>query len=766
DAPTFRFVNLLLQKAASELVRRLPPGRALRILEVGGGTGGTTGFVLPVLSEHCTEYVFTDSSSRFTANAQHRFAQYPFAQFRTLDLEQPPLEQGFDLNSFDLIIASGGLHAAKDLRRTLDHIKQLLGSAGMVAIAELTQPWLYTTLIFGVLKGWWLFEDDVRPYEPCIPQESWRGLLRDAGFCDVSLIADCPEPASAQHSVILARGPQLTASPALAPNSNGASKAWLLFADAGAACGSAGTELALRLRQRGDTVLEVTCGAQYSETGGTAFSIRPGDPDDMTRMMRAVAGRAPHLAGIIHLWSLDVETTEEMSSDMLVSAARLGCVGALQLVRAVTATDDLVVDRIWLVTRSAQAVDGRNGMIQVVQSPLWGFGRVAINEYQNLHCRLVDLATGSGEEIDSLVEELGLADSSEDEVALHGELRYVRRLMPVTPASMKGMGRSVADDRKPLRFEVGRPGILDSLKARPLLRPGPAPHEVEIEVAAAGLNFMDLMLVMGMLPPEAVADRPGGTLPGLECAGRVVGVGDQVTEFAIGDEVIAGGAGTLATHLTVDARVVARKPSSLSFEEAAQIPLAFLTVHHSLHTLAQLQPGERVLIHSGTGGVGLVATQMALKAGAIVFATAGSPEKRQLLTALGVPHVMDSRTLAFADEVMSLTDGKGVDVVLNSLSGEAIDQSFSLLRAAGGFIEIVKSDIYANRKIGMRPLRKNVSVFVVDLLGMVDQRPDFASSMFREMMTRFDGADLRPVAYRAYSAGRIVDAFRDMAQAK
>src|SRR5262249_47836909 len=190
------------------------------------------------------------------------------------------------------------------------------------------------------------------------------------------------------------------------------------------------------------------------------------------------------------------------------------------------------------------------------------------------------------------------------------------------------------------------------------------------------------------------------------------------------------------------------------------------TVHHSLHTLAQLQPGERVLIHSGTGGVGLVATQMALKAGAIVFATAGSPEKRQLLTALGVPHVMDSRTLAFADEVMSLTDGKGVDVVLNSLSGEAIDKSFSVLRAGGRFIEIGKSDIYANRKIGMRPLRKNVSVFVVDLLGMVDQRPDFAGSMFREMMTRFGGADLRPVAYRACSAGRIVDAFRDMAQAK
>ena len=285
-------------------------------------------------------------------------------------------------------------------------------------------------------------------------------------------------------------------------------------------------------------------------------------------------------------------------------------------------------------------------------------------------------------------------------------------------------------------------------------------------MAAAGLNFMDLMLVMGMLPAEAVADRAGGTLPGLECAGRVVAVGDQVTEFAIGDEVIAAGAGNLATHMTADVRFVARKLASLSFEEAAQIPVAFLTVHHSLHTLAQMQPGERVLIHSGTGGVGLVAIQMALKAGAIVFATAGSPEKRALLTALGVPHVMDSRTLAFAEEVMSLTEGQGVDIVLNSLSGEAIDKSFSVLRAGGRFIEIGKSDIYANRKIGMRPLRKNVSVFVVDLLGLVEQRPAFGSAMFREMMTRFDGVDLCPVAYRVYPSGRVVDAFRDMAQSK
>ncbi len=547
----------------------------MRILEIGGGAGATTGFILSVLPEHCTEYVFTDASERFTTNAQHKFAQYPFAQFRTLDLARSPLEQGFDLNSFDLIIASGGLTATKDLRKTLDHVKQLLGSGGMLALAEPTHPWLYLTLICGLPKGWWLFDDDVRRDCPCISQESWSSLLHDAGFSDVGFVADCPEASSAQYSVILACGPQLTTSPALAPhvNGNGGPKAWLLFTDSGTAGRArAGAELALRLRQRGDTVFEVTCGARYAQAGDGQFSIRAGDPEDMRRAIKAVARQAPRLAGIIHFWSLDVETSEAMTGDELVSSARLGAIGALQLLQAVAATEDMAVDSVWFVTRAAQAIDGRDATLELAQSPLWGLGRVAMNEYQNLRCRLVDLATGAPAEIDSLLEELGLTDSAEDEIALNGELRYVRRLTPVSTTSMKGLGRAVAEDAKPFRFEVGRPGILDTLKARPLPRPGPGPREVEIEVAAAGLNFMDLMLVMGMLPAEAVADRVGGTLPGLECAGRVVAVGDQVTEFAIGDEVVAGGAGNLATHLTADVRFVARKPASLSFEQAAQIP--------------------------------------------------------------------------------------------------------------------------------------------------------------------------------------------------
>jgi acyl transferase domain-containing protein/acyl carrier protein len=767
DSPTFRIHNLLVQKAVGEIVRRLPKGKALRILEIGGGTGGTTSFVLPVLPHHCTEYVFTDVSARFTAHAQYKFSQFPFVQCRTLDIESDPVEQGFDPNSFDLIIASDVLHATKDLRKTLHQIKALLGSGGMVSIVELTRPWLGLTLVFGLLKGWWLFDDDVRQDEPCISQAMWKNVLQDAGFTDTVCVADCPEPDSAQHSVIVARGPQLALSPALSPKELGESRTWVLFSDRGTAgCPSIGAELGARLRAREDAVIEVTQGTEFRRLDPSKYSIRAGEPDDVKLVMASVCRQAPRLAGIVHLCSLDAEATEAMTSKALPSSVNLGSVGALQLIQAVAATDGLAVDGVWLVTRSAQAIGDGDAAIQVAQSPLWGLGRVAVNEYQNLNCRLVDLATGSREEIESLVRELDAPAESEDEIALVGEMRYVHRLLPVSVGTVNGAGPAAVGDREAFHIEVSRPGMLDSLSARRIERAAPKSNEVEIEVAAAGLNFMDLMLVMGMLPPEATADASTRNLPGLECAGLVVAVGDAVSDFAVGDEVVAIKRGSLATHVIVDARFVAHKPRNLTFEQAATIPIAVLTAYYSLHTMGQLQPGERVLIHSGTGGVGMAAVQLALKAGAVVFATAGTPEKRDLLTALGVSHVMDSRSLAFADEVLDMTGGEGVDIVLNSLSGDAIDKSLSILRPLGRFIEIGKTDIYKNRKIGMRPLRENISMFVVDLLSVGEARPERARAFMRDVLSRFEDKELQPLPHRAFPAARVAEAFREMAQAK
>jgi NAD(P)-dependent dehydrogenase (short-subunit alcohol dehydrogenase family)/acyl carrier protein len=191
-----------------------------------------------------------------------------------------------------------------------------------------------------------------------------------------------------------------------------------------------------------------------------------------------------------------------------------------------------------------------------------------------------------------------------------------------------------------------------------------------------------------------------------------------------------------------------------------------MTAYYSLHTLGQMQPGERVLIHSAAGGVGLAAVQLALQAGTVVFATAGSSEKRDLLSALGVPHVMDSRSLTFADEVRELTAGEGVDLVLNSLAGEAIEKSLAILRPYGRFIEIGKTDIYKNRMIGMRTLRKNISLFVVDLSSTFAKRPDLIRSLMNQVLERVESNELRPLPYQAFPVARVADAFRHMAHAK
>jgi acyl transferase domain-containing protein/aryl carrier-like protein len=771
DSPTFRLNNLLVQKAVMQIVQHLPKGKALRVLEIGGGTGGMTSFVLSVLPEHCTEYVFTDISALFIAHAQRKFARYPFVQYRPLDIERDPAEQGFEAHSFDLIIASDVLHATQNLPRTLDRMKHLLGSGGTLILLEPTRPGLGMTLIFGLLKGWWLFEDDgIRCDEPCINQEKWKGLLTEAGFSAPLCIADCPDAEHAQHSVIIARAPELALSPALAPqgaappDTDEGTKIWIVFAEAGTgARPSVGAALANELREHGGRIVVVKRGDEFQRCARDAYTCRPGKPNDMRRLLDAIGRESLHLAGIIHLWSLDADISEQASADDWVSSARVGCVGALHLIQALATTDGLAVDGLWLVTRAAQPLAGSEELENVMQSPLWGALRVAINEYKNLRCRLIDLATGSAEEVAQLADELQSLENSEDEIALHGELRYVRRL--VSMSAVRGGGQPART--VPFRMQLRRPGIIESLAACRMVRRPPMAGEVEVEIAATGLNFKDLMLCMGMLPREAMAfDSAGAPLLGLECAGRIVAVGNEVSGFAIGDEVVVGVAGSLATHVTVDQRLVARKPPQLSLEQAATIPVAFMTALYALHTLGNMRRGERVLIHAGSGGVGLAAVQLALNAGAIVFATAGSPEKRGLLSALGVHHVLDSRTLAFADDILKLTNGKGVDLVLNSLGGEAIDKSLSILHPYGRFIEIGLRDIYQNRKMGMRLLRKNIAFFAVDLSRVFEQRAHLPRSLLDQAMRQVAEHKLSALPHRTFPIWRIAEALRYMAQAK
>nr|WP_253268088.1 SDR family NAD(P)-dependent oxidoreductase [Streptomyces asoensis] len=212
--------------------------------------------------------------------------------------------------------------------------------------------------------------------------------------------------------------------------------------------------------------------------------------------------------------------------------------------------------------------------------------------------------------------------------------------------------------------------------------------------------------------------------------------------------------------MTVNARLVGTVPDGMTFTEAATLPVVYFTVHHALERLARLQAGETVLVHGAAGGIGLAALQLARARGAHVIATAGTPAKRDLLRMLGVRHVLDSRTLDFAEHVRDLTGGQGVDVVLNSLAGEAISRTLELLRPGGRFLELGKRDIYTSTPLALRPFSNNIAFFGVDAYQLISGRLPQAGTCFDETAQLIADGTYRPLLHLAYPATRISEALR------
>jgi NADPH:quinone reductase-like Zn-dependent oxidoreductase len=326
------------------------------------------------------------------------------------------------------------------------------------------------------------------------------------------------------------------------------------------------------------------------------------------------------------------------------------------------------------------------------------------------------------------------------------------------PAALPTEQPTVAHRRRVLhgspenfRAVVVKTGILDSIVFRSIPRRVPGPGEIEIQTKAIGVNFRDLMIALGMYPTLA-GDVP---VMGSDCSGVVASVGPGVDRFKVGDEVYAFGS-TYDAYSVVHSGFAAKKPASMTFEEAAAIPTVFITSYFALSRLAHLERGERVLIHSAAGGVGLAAIQVAQHAGAEIYATVGNEEKRAFLRGLGVTNLMDSRSIGWADEVMKLT-GDGVDVILNSLTGEAIPRGLDVLRGRGRFIEIGKRDIYSNAQIGLFPFHKALSFHGIDLA----YRPEIAASV-NELFDLLADGTFKPLPTRAFPIGELPAAFQFM----
>ncbi|MGS0467571.1 type I polyketide synthase [Cobetia marina] len=330
-------------------------------------------------------------------------------------------------------------------------------------------------------------------------------------------------------------------------------------------------------------------------------------------------------------------------------------------------------------------------------------------------------------------------------------------------------------DRRSVSLGFSQPGQLRNLEWQPRHLPEVARGDVEVRVEATGLNFRDVMYTLGLLSDEAIEHGFSGPSLGLEFSGVVTRAGDNA-EFAVGERVVGFGPASFSDRLVIADTALARVPQGVSLEAAATIPTTFFTVYYALKHLARLEAGEKVLIHGAAGGVGIAALQIAEWLGAEVFATVGSPAKRDFLALMGIENVYDSRSHGFAEDILAdlaarqqrdpSVDARGVDVVLNSLAGEAIVQNLRVLKPFGRFCELGKRDFYENTPMGLRPFRNNLSYFGIDSDQLMKECPGLTTRLFREMMALFEDGTLAPLPYTTFDASQVVEAFRYMQQAR
>ncbi len=523
---------------------------------------------------------------------------------------------------------------------------------------------------------------------------------------------------------------------------------WLIFADVN----GVGHELQSLIRTLGERCDIVVPGKGFGLVDDSYYQIDPNSPDDYKRLISqtASAEKGPYTE-VIHMWAIGTGETDDTGPGLLERDFIQGCGTLLYLVQALESSGISRLPRLWVITRGAQTVGLGLQSPVLAQSPIWGLAKVVALEHPELRCSCVDLDPSDPSiDIRELFQEIRSGDQ-ENQIAIRQDARYVARLVRSDIFNSPGISLSQDQNLPPMKAELLTPGILDTLKIKPASRRQPGPGEVEIRIVCTGLNFLDVLTALDLAPLESRS-------LGHECAGRIASVGKGVKHLYIGDPVVAIAPDCFSTYATVSEALVFPIPSKMHFRDAATIPVAFLTAKYALHNLARLSSGESILIHAATGGVGLAAVQLAQRAGAEIFATAGSPEKRAFLRSMGINHVMDSRSLDFAEEIMAVTNGRGVDVVLNSLAGDFIPKSLSVLQSQGRFLEIGKTNIYDEKQVAC--LKPQASYFTFDLMTVLEKDASLGAGMMAELTKAFESGVLRPLPVTVFSFDEVDKAFR------
>ncbi|MCU1750287.1 type I polyketide synthase [Pseudomonas sp. 6D_7.1_Bac1] len=709
----------------------LPSGQRLRIIELGFGGAPLAIDLCAWLDFDRVDYQYCAQDIEPALMAQ---AQYPDLQLWSLaEAAQRPVEPA---DRFDLVLLLTDLAPLQDISQGLRYaVQRLAHKAEVLLLAQ--HPARWGDFIFGGASSWWL--DTSEQQKALSLQQSpgfWQRELQRQGLKISEPLELTPQAATGSYVLLASNDTADSMAAASLPER----QHWLLLATEG---------------EGPDALFAQALYCALEQQGQRVGFLTPGTTDQLSGQLLQQATPPQHVLLLAGLFS-PKGLAGQADRCMQAAALTLACESA-----GITAD-------CWLLTCGAASLllppdQQKEGTLQsLADSALWGFGQTLANEAVGCRIRLLDMAEGTS--VEALLPALLDADhETEFAVSTAGE-RYVARFR-VQEKSPVTATPEHTETRITLGFEL--PGQLRHLRWEARQPLTPAVDQLDIEVQATGLNFRDVMYALGLLSDEAIENGFSGPTLGFEFAGVIRGKGAQVEGvFKAGDRVVGFGPASFSNRLVTQANAVARIPEGMSFEAAATIPSTFFTVYYALHHLARLESGEKILIHGAAGGVGIAAIQIAKWCGAEIYATAGSDEKRDFLRLLGVDKVFDSRSLAFADDILAVTDGRGVDVVLNSLAGEAINRNLRVLKPFGRFLELGKRDFYQNTKIGLRPFRNNISYFGIDADQLMSERPALTRRLFGEMMRLFHDGILSPLPYRAFDANQVVEAFRYMQQAR
>lgn len=749
DSPSFREDHDRIRSVISDVLARHSGDTVIDVLVSGAGTGGAIHALLPDLAEANVRMIYLESDPDRMAQAEQKFFDFSFITYCGGSLGSIKRSSPLQGQRFHLALLFG--EAVETALESPGGLMKSLESEGLCLFDLKAAPPLWMRLALG------LESSSHRPVLGHVVEDAsdFTSRLGEMGLsvCGKNRIAQSGGLLVAARGPVRDRKAVKKKFPAELLRHEPTTH-WVLFTDEAGALEEAGKCLSENAKNR---VVRIVRGEKYRRLGDESYEIPAGDLAAARRLVRELDRRfSLDRTHWVYGWSLDVPGGEGLSEKGLLAAESLTTAPLLALARTMSATSESLPRAFTLLTRAGQSIKTADPKLEPAQALVIGLGRTMISENPRVSVRLVDLDPAGGKrEARILAEELTYR-ATDDEVAYRRNVRYSLRLDRVA------LNERRATKSSGHRLDILNPGVLDSMTFLQTARRTPKRGEVEVSIRAAALNFRDVMKALGIYPSDQAIDL----LVGDECSGVVERVGAGVTRWKPGDRVIALGAGCFGSHITAFEELLLPLPDAMTFEEGATLPVAYMTAVHALCSIAGTKPGEWVLIQAGSGGVGVAAVHLAHSLGARVMATAGSPAKRDFLRGLGVEHVFDSRSLEFAEEVLDATDGRGVDVVLNSLAGAAIEKGISCLAPYGRFVEIGKRDVYNNTPVGLRPLRNNNSMTVVDLGQAMQDGGERLRNLLGEVAQRIAKDRLPALPHRVFALSRAKDAFRCMSQAR